>query len=37
MAIDKITTGVIADNAITADKILAGAVTADITDDSNKY
>ena len=31
MAIDKITTGVIADNAVTADQILAGAVTADIT------
>jgi len=31
MAIDKITTGIIADNAVTADQILAGAVTADIT------
>ena len=31
MAIDQITTGVIADDAITAGKIVAGAVTADIT------
>ena len=34
MAIDQITTGVIANDAITAGKIVAGAVVADIADDS---
>ena len=34
MALDKITTGIIADDAVTAAKIVAGAVVADIANDS---
>ena len=37
MAIDKITTGIIKNDAITADKIVAGAVVADVADDSITY
>ena len=34
MALDKITTDIIADDAVTAAKIVAGAVVADIANDS---
>ena len=34
MALDKITTDIIADDAVTAAKIVAGAVVADIADDA---
>ena len=34
MALDKITTGIIADDAVTAAKIVAGAVEADIRADA---
>ena len=34
MALDKITTGIINDDAVTAAKIVAGAVEADIRDDA---
>ena len=37
MAIDQVTTGVIKNDAITADKIVAGAVVADVADDSITY
>ena len=34
MALDKITTDIIADDAVTAAKIVSGAVVADIADNS---
>ena len=37
MAIDQITTGIIKNDAVTADKIVAGAVVADVADDSITY
>ena len=37
MAIDQVTTGIIKDDAITAAKIVAGAVVADVADDSITY